>query len=72
MSFLSGQVECPAKCVTGGKKKRPVNLKLIERNYSGCGVDTAYCPKCGKGYEVSYRVDAVTPEPAWDQAPEEA
>lgn len=61
---------CPACTEEYGRKSarqtRAVPLKLIEHNYSGCGVDMAYCPKCGKGYCVSYKVDKITPDPAWD------
>lgn len=52
----------------GVRHVRRVQLKLIEANYSGCGVDMAYCPECRKGYCVSYKVDAVTPDPAWNMS----
>lgn len=58
--------ECPTCLQEYGpknaKKLRGVTLSLLRHNYSGCGVDMAYCPMCGKGYKV----DKVTPDPAWD------
>ncbi len=34
-------------------------LFMLAQNYSGCGVDHMRCPQCGKGYQVSYKVDEV-------------
>jgi hypothetical protein len=34
-------------------------LQLVERNYSGCGVDHYECPSCMKLYSVSYKIDRV-------------
>jgi len=36
-----------------------VELELAETNYSGCGVDIAVCPRCGRTFQVSYKVDEV-------------
>lgn len=61
---------CPTCTEEFGRKTsrqtRAVPLELLKRNYSGCGVDMAYCPKCGKGYCVSYKVDQVIHNPAWN------
>jgi len=37
-----------------------VQLELGEDNYSGCGVDIAFCPECKKAFQVSYKVDTIT------------
>jgi hypothetical protein len=55
------------------KDKPPVRvgerLELTESNYSGCGVDITYCPKCGKGFQISYQVKAITElGPEWGPA----
>jgi len=42
------------------------DLEVSETDYSGCGVDMGNCPRCGKGYEISFRVDTVKREPSWD------
>lgn len=43
-----------------------VKMELSDRNYSGTGVDMYNCPKCGKGFAVSYKVASVVREPNWD------
>lgn len=64
MSFnTSGPVYCP-NCPPQYRKRRPdervgVHLELTVENYSGCGVDFADCPECGKRFQVSYKVDEV-------------
>jgi hypothetical protein len=34
-------------------------LECIESNYHGCCVDVGECPKCGKIFNVSFKVDTV-------------
>lgn len=34
-------------------------LKIIERDYHGCGIDIAVCEGCDKTFEISYRIDRV-------------
>lgn len=41
-------------------------LELIESNYSGCGVDMAICDKCRRGFCISYKVDKIERDRAWD------
>ncbi len=62
--------ECPVQKLTNKRTKktrtvRPV-LDVYARNYSGCGVDLATCPECGKGFAISYGVDKITREPGSD------
>jgi hypothetical protein len=38
-----------------------VKLETISSNYSGCGVDICVCPECKKQFQVSYKVDQITP-----------
>lgn len=51
------------------RKSSETALEISESNYSGCGVDMANCPKCGRGFVVSYMVKAITHEPSWDVDP---
>lgn len=42
-------------------------LEIVEHDYSGYGVDIAECPVCKKLYQISYRIDAITPlGPEWE------
>lgn len=50
---------CPAVVNRRGERC-DVALELVVSDYSGCGVDIADCPRCGRTFQVSYRVDAVT------------
>ena len=57
-------VICPA-CISAGKAKyrkgvpwRPQLLVSVD-NYHGTGSDIANCPECGKGYQVTFKVDTV-------------
>ena len=54
--------ECPncPKILNRRGKLRGIELELINDNYSGCGVDICRCPECGKDFQVSYKIDAVT------------
>jgi len=36
-----------------------VDLDIYITNYSGCGVDIAECPRCGKRFQISYKVDEI-------------
>lgn len=47
------------------------NLSCIERNYSGCSVDNAVCEKCGKGWQISFKVNEIRREPEYDDESEE-
>lgn len=61
--------ECPPL-----KPNNPrTGVKMIEsdKNYSGTGVDMYNCPKCGKGFAVSYMVAKVSRDPDWDVDPKE-
>jgi hypothetical protein len=64
--ILTGEtVYCPA-CPPfwiGKKNKRrgDLPLQLLERNYSGTGVDIAFCPNCNKKFAVHYQVAKVEP-----------
>src|SRR5258708_7705195 len=68
MMDVCGPVLCP-NC-SPQKNRRGliigVYLQCSENNYSGCGVDMANCPNCGKGFQISYKIDKITPEPSWD------
>ena len=71
MSFNStGPHFCPVcpPVMVGKKKDRRVGetLSLRASNYSGCGVDVADCPACGRRFQISYKVDQVleVPSPA--------
>lgn len=68
MMQVCGPVLCP-NCPTWKNKYGKIvgeYLECSDDNYSGCGEDMANCPKCGKGYAISYQIKAVTPEPSWD------
>ena len=52
---------CPSCTLSIGTK-----LELVERNYSGCGVDIAYCNVCRHHYAIYYKVDKIEPCPKWD------
>lgn len=45
-------------------------LELVERNYSGCGVDYFSCPECGHAFCVSYKVAVITRDEAWEDKEE--
>jgi hypothetical protein len=53
------------------KQSAETQLSLSESDYSGCGVDMANCPKCGRGFCLSYKLYKITPEPSWDVEPKE-
>jgi hypothetical protein len=61
-------IECP-DCSPMGKRPRKPLLDCVERNYSGCGADIGRCPECGHGFEISFKVDAITREDNWDGLP---
>jgi len=67
-SFANTNIECPfckKQMWFLGKMHKP-QLECIERNYSGCSVDIANCPECGRGYQVSYKIDEVVRLKDWD------
>jgi len=41
-------------------------LSVLVRNYSGCSVDFGRCPKCGKAWQISFKVDEIRREPRRD------
>jgi hypothetical protein len=43
------------------EKQIGVRLNLYCDNYSGCGVDFCRCPECNNSFQVSYKVDKITP-----------
>lgn len=53
----------------GAKFRRRCNgqLQLSEGNYSGTGVDMVYCPDCGHGFSISYKVAAIDRAEDWDR-----
>jgi len=55
----TGPHYCPNGCVAFIGRKGPVLIRLecIVSNYSGCGVDITYCEKCGKKFQISYKVE---------------
>lgn len=62
--------ECPPIWVGKNKSRRgDPPLHLDESNYSGCGVDMATCPRCGRGFAISYQVKAIQRAPEWDVPP---
>lgn len=64
-------IPCP-ECPPYGKKGHRHQLECVARNYSGCGVDIGQCPECGKAWEVSYKVEALTRVTEWDGPTREA
>jgi len=68
-NFANQLIPCPHCQETAEFKgcRGPV-LECSERNYSGCAVDMAHCPECGRGYQISYSVAEVSPQPSWDMA----
>lgn len=46
---------CPPHLNERGRRIDPP-LELVEENHSGCGVDIAVCPSCGRRFQISYKV----------------
>jgi hypothetical protein len=69
MMDVCGPVFCPVCPPRKNKRGEQIGIRLrcSEDNYSGCGVDMANCPECGKGFQVSFKIDEVTREPTWDR-----
>jgi len=68
MMNADGPVRCPS-CKPHKNKKGKIigpNLTLSESNYSGYGVDMANCPECGKGFQISFKIDKIERAPSWD------
>jgi len=70
--FIGQTIRCP-HCVQSDKfhlhstfKGFVPLLECVESNYSGCSVDVARCPECGKGYQVSFTIQEVKHVPSWD------
>lgn len=68
MMDVCGPVYCPKCKPVFNKHKRRLDPPLVcsSANYSGCGVDMANCPTCGKGYQISYKIDKVAHCKDWD------
>jgi hypothetical protein len=64
--FNNQPIYCP-ECLPcpHTSNREGVQLKLVERNYSGCGVDIASCPMCKKCFQVSYKVNEITEVKGW-------
>jgi hypothetical protein len=41
-------------------------LTVVEKNYSGCSIDFGRCSKCGKAWQISFKVDEIKRIPDWD------
>ena len=64
MFYTHETVFCPT-CPPVFHRKRPLRqvgpvLECTITNYSGCSVDFGECPKCGKRFQVPYKVDEIT------------
>jgi uncharacterized Zn finger protein (UPF0148 family) len=61
MFETTGPHYCPNCEPILNKKDRRVDepLKLVVKNYSGCAVDIAVCPRCNHRFQISYKVDKV-------------
>ena len=57
----TGPHYCPHCPPTLNAKGRRIDVALVQycENYSGCGVDFARCPTCGKHWQISYKVDKI-------------
>lgn len=70
MSMLDvcGPVWCPICEPKLNARGRRIDQPLVESdaNYSGTGTDMANCPKCGKGFCISYKIDTVQRAEEWD------
>jgi hypothetical protein len=62
--YCDEYVYCPS--CPKDSKGRGQDLKLTEANYSGCAVDMANCCECGKGYQISYKIDKIKRADGWD------
>lgn len=64
MFYTNNSVFCP-KCEPVYVKSKfgvhriGLHLDCIIENYSGCSVDIGECPRCGRRFQVSYRVDKI-------------
>lgn len=45
------------------------HLDLVRDNYSGCGVDHYQCPECNELFQVSYKIDQITPLEDYQKKP---
>lgn len=63
---------CPPEMVgkNRDRKSAATMLEVVARNYSGCSVDIAACPQCGRTFQVSYKVDEVIEVTGPRQPPE--
>ena len=57
---------CCPKWINKNGKEKGQELEITETNYSGCGVDIWSCPECGRGFQISYKVDKITRAEDWD------
>lgn len=63
------EARCP-DCAkeTGGEG--PI-LESLESNHHGTGTDYMECPACLRAYAVTYKVDTVTRDEAWEMGDED-
>ena len=59
---------CFARPACPDCKKRHT-LEVVESNYSGCGVDMVGCNNCKHVFCVSYKIDTLTRDTAWETKP---
>ena len=61
MFETTGPHYCPTCEPILNPKNRRVDepLKLIVKNYSGCAVDIALCPRCNHRFQISYKVNVI-------------
>jgi hypothetical protein len=62
MMDVCGPIFCP-KCPPvkdRSGRQRGELLECSDSNYSGTVTDMANCPKCGRGFCISYKIDKIT------------
>lgn len=51
-------------------KQFNARLEVVERNYSGTGIDITHCTDCGHCFEVTYKVDTIRRDMGWEDKDE--
>lgn len=61
-------VYCPDCKPIYGKSGRRITgqLRMVESNFSGTGVDYMECPSCGHVFSISYVVDQIIRDKSWE------
>lgn len=69
MDCMNEHPWCPECKPVFNRQNRRVGqvLTCVESNYHGCGVDMANCEKCGKGFQISFKIDKIERAPEWDE-----